>query len=65
MRLAAEAVRLGADLPSPEAATLREKLHRIAKRKQRMAVGGARYELRGSVYGSFGEDAFRVQLRRV
>ena len=50
---------------SPEAMTLREELHRIAKREQRVTVDGAQYELRGNVYESFGEDAFRVQLRRV
>lgn len=50
---------------SPEALTLREELHRIAKRKRRIAVGAAQYELRASVYDSFGEDAFRVELRRV
>lgn len=50
---------------SPAAVTLREELHRIAKRKRRFAVGGSQYELRGNVYESFGEDAFRVQLRRV
>ncbi len=50
---------------SPEAVTLREELHRIAKRKQRVTVDGSQYELRGSIYESFGEDAFRVQLRRV
>ncbi len=93
VRLATEAVRLGADLleveykdgyeevfaakggvgqgiarfqsSNPEAATLREELHRIARHKQRIAVGGAQYELRGSVYHSFGEDTFRVELRRV
>lgn len=92
-RLAAEAIRRGADLldveykdgyeeivaakgglghgiarfrsSSPEAVTLREELHRIAKRKQCVTVDGSKYELRGSVYESFGEDAFRVQLRRV
>ncbi len=92
-RLAAEAIRLGADVldveykdgyegvfaaqggvghgiarfrsSSPEAVTLREELHRIAKRKRRIAVDGSQYELRGNVYESFGEDAFRVQLRRV
>jgi len=90
-RLAAEAIRRGADLldveykdgyedvvaakggvghgiarfrsSSPEAVTLREELHRIAKRKHRITVDGSQYELRGSVYESFGEDAFRVQLR--
>lgn len=50
---------------SPEAITLREELYRIAKRKLRITVHGVQYELRGSVYESFGEDAFRVQLRRV
>ncbi len=92
-RLAAEAVRLGADLleveykdgyevvfaakggvghgiarfrsTGREAITLREELHRVAKRKLRIAVGGSRYELRGSVFESFGEDAFRVELHRV
>ncbi len=92
-RLAAEAIRRGADLldveykdgyehvvaakggvghgiarfrsSSPEAVTLREELHRIAKGKRRIPVDGSQYELRGSVYESFGEDAFRVQLRRV
>lgn len=92
-RLAAEAIRLGADFldveykdgyeevsaaqggvgygiarfrsSSPEAVMLREELYRIAKRKRRIGVGGSQYELQGSVYESFGEDAFRVQLRRV
>ena len=92
-RLAAEAIRLGADFlaveykdgyeevfaaqgsvghgiarfrsSSPEAVTLREELQRIVKRKHRITVDGSQYELRGSVYESFGEDAFRVQLRRV
>lgn len=50
---------------SPEAITLREELHRSAKRKHRITGDGSQYELRGSVYESFGEDAFRVQLRRV
>jgi hypothetical protein len=92
-RLAAEAIRFGADLleveykdgyeevfvskggvghgiarflsSGPKAVTLRKELHRIAKRKRRIAVGGSQYELRGSVYESFGDDAFRVELRRV
>jgi len=92
-RLAAEAIRLGADLveveykddyeeviaarggvgygiarlrsSSPQAIALREELYRLAKRAQRITVDGIQYELRGRVYDSFGEDAFRVQLRRV
>ncbi len=50
---------------SPEAITLKEELYRIAGRKYRMTVDQCEYELRGRVYDSFGEDAFRVQLRRV
>jgi hypothetical protein len=92
-RLAADAIRLGADVleveykdgyeevfaarggvgygiarfrsSSPDAVTLREGLHRVAKRKRRIVVGGSQYELRGNVYENFGEDAFRVQLRHV
>jgi hypothetical protein len=92
-RLAAEAIRLGADLldiqykdgceevfaakggvghgiarfrsSSPEAVTLREELHRIARRKRRITFDGSQYELQGKVYQSFGEDSFRVQLRRI
>jgi hypothetical protein len=50
---------------SPEAAKLREELHRIVTRKRQIVVGGLQYELRGSVYDSFGEEAFRVRRRRV
>jgi hypothetical protein len=50
---------------SPEALMLRDELRAITKRKRRIAVGGTRYELRGHIYESFGEDAFRVELRRV
>jgi hypothetical protein len=50
---------------SPEAVALREELHCIAMRKSCIAVGELQYELTVKVYESFGEDAFRVQLRRV
>lgn len=50
---------------SPEAIALREELYRIVRRKHRVTLDGSEYELRGSVCDSFGEDAFRVQLRRV
>lgn len=49
---------------SPEAITLREELHSLAERKRRIIVDGSAYELWGKVYESFGEDAFRVRLRR-
>ncbi len=50
---------------SPEAASLRDELHSIARRQRRMTVDDCEYELRGRVYDSFGEEAFHVQLRRV
>lgn len=50
---------------SPEAISLRKALYRLVKRKRRITVGGYQYELRGRVYDSFGENAFRVQLRSV
>lgn len=50
---------------SPEAKSLRDELHAVARRGRRITVGGCEYELRGRVYENFGEDAFRVELRRV
>ncbi|MEK7409551.1 MAG: hypothetical protein AAB225_31175 [Acidobacteriota bacterium] len=50
---------------SPEAVSLRDELRSVARRRQRMAVGGSEYELRGRVYESFGENAFRLEFRRV
>lgn len=37
-----------------------EELRAITRRKRRITVGDDEYELRGRVYESFGEDAFRV-----
>src|SRR5712691_12270967 len=48
---------------SPEAASLRAELHALAGRKRCISVGGSEYELRGSAHESFGETAFRVELR--
>ena len=50
---------------SPEAESLRSQLHSISKRKQRLIVGDYEYELQCRIYDSFGEDAFRVRVRRV
>jgi hypothetical protein len=50
---------------SLEAAELRAELYRLAKRKQRVAICEFQYVLRTSVYKSFGEDAFRMELCRV
>lgn len=92
-RLAAEAIRRGADAldveykdgyeevfamtgavgygiarlrsSGPEAASLRKELRGITRRKRRIRVDGRDYELRGRAYDSFGEEAFRVELRPV
>jgi hypothetical protein len=48
-----------------DAADLRQELQRCTRRKLRTVVDGFVYELRGRTYDSFGEEAYRVQLRRV
>jgi len=50
---------------SKEAKSLRADLYGIAKKRRRITVGGAEYELRCRVYDSFGEDAFRLEWRQV
>ena len=50
---------------SPEAASLRGELHGIARQSRRMAIGDGIYEVRCRVSESFGEDAFRVEIRPV
>jgi hypothetical protein len=49
---------------SPEAVALRKELYRLARRRRRIVVDEYKYELRCDVFDSFGEDAFRVELRR-
>lgn len=51
--------------PSPEVGSLLRELHGIAKRGHRVSVDGCEYDLRVHIWDSFGEDAFRVSLRRV
>jgi hypothetical protein len=50
---------------SPEAALLRDEPYGVARRSRRVTVDGCEYVPRGRVYESFGEDAFRVEFRRV
>ena len=50
---------------SPEATFLRKELYDLAKKKRRIVVDNKEYELRARIYESFGEDAFRVQLRKL
>ena len=50
---------------SPEAKSLRHELYALAKKKQRVKIDELTYELRARIFDSFGEDAFRVELRRL
>ena len=49
----------------PEATALRRELQVAARKKQRVVIDEAEYELRARRYESFGEDAFHVSLRRI
>ena len=55
-----------ARLPSsgPDAASLLGELNAIGRRKESMTLDDHRYELRCHAYESFGEKAYRVELRR-
>lgn len=46
-----------------EAATLRDELEGVVRRKREMDVSGKRYALRGRVYESFGENVFQVEIQ--
>jgi hypothetical protein len=50
---------------SPEAKSLRNELYALAKKKQRVKIDEHTYELRARIFDSFGEHAFRVELRRL
>lgn len=50
---------------SREARSLREELYVMTKKKRRVILRDSEYDVRARVYESFGEDAFRLQLRRV
>jgi hypothetical protein len=50
---------------SREARSLRDELYGMTKKKRRVIIGDSEYDVRARVYESFGEDAFRVQLRAV
>jgi len=92
-RLAADAIRLGADeleveykdgceevfavkagigvgiaslrSSTAETKSLRNALYALAKKRQRAKIDEHTYELRARIFDSFGEDAFRVELRRL
>jgi hypothetical protein len=50
---------------SSATAFLRKELYGLTKKKRRIVVENGEYELRARIYDSFGEDAFRVQLRKL
>jgi hypothetical protein len=51
---------------SDRAKSLREELHRLAKKKKgRITLGETEYEFRARVYDSFGNDAFQVELHQL
>lgn len=50
---------------SPKAGALRRELYALAKKKRRVIVDDMTYDLRVRIFDSFGEDAFRVELRRL
>src|SRR5258708_1664074 len=49
---------------SQEAVTLRHELYQCTRRKRQIVVDGDKYELHSRTYDSFGEQAYRVRLRR-
>ncbi len=50
---------------SGEAVLLRHALYGITKETPPVTIEDSEYELRGHVFESFGEDVYRVELRRV
>jgi hypothetical protein len=49
----------------PDAAMLRTELDEATRRKRRVAIGSAIYEVHATTYDSFGETGFRVTLKRL
>ena len=50
---------------SPQAVALSKELYALTKKKRRMTLDNLTYEMRARIFDSFGEDAFRVELRHV
>ena len=53
------------DRSSDQAKSLLKELYNLRRKKPRIAVHDAQYRLRISICDSFGEDAFRIELRRI
>ena len=56
---------LGLRRSGPQAKSLHDALYVLTKMKQSVRIGDHTYELRARIYDSLGEDAFRVELRRL
>jgi hypothetical protein len=50
---------------SPEGTALREELFGLVRKRRRVVIGGDTYVVRGTERDSFGETAFRVDIRRL
>jgi hypothetical protein len=50
------------DSSSDQAKSLLKELYSLRRKKPRIASDDAQYRLRISIYDSFGEDAFRIEL---
>lgn len=50
---------------SPQAGALRRELYALPKKKRRVIIDDMTYDVRVDIFDSFGEDAFRVELRRL
>ncbi|MGH8628234.1 MAG: hypothetical protein ACREYC_24215 [Gammaproteobacteria bacterium] len=52
------------DSKSEEARLLREELYAIAAKKRGVRISGCTYTVRVQIFDNFGEDAFRITIKR-
>ena len=52
------------DASSGEAQALREALYQIRRKQKIVTIEGVKYRLRARIYESFGEDVFRVTIKK-
>jgi len=52
------------DASSEEARALREALYQIRRKQKIVTIEGVKYRLRARIYESFGEDVFRVTIKK-
>jgi len=53
------------DAKSEQTRLLREELYAIATKKRVVRISGCAYAMRVQIYDSFGEDAFRITMKRM